>query len=96
MARVYIEMDENDVILYKELNAKPEIVLTWIHREIVKILKETKDIYGAIKDMDEEMIVKGLIETAIRKKEKRLENYEVNKKRAEERIKKTEKMENQR
>lgn len=90
--RIYIEMDENEAVLYKQIGAKPEIVLTWLHREIVKILRRTENIYGTLKDLDEELLAQAIIDTAGLKKAERLKNFEKNKVKAKDRKRKQDKI----
>ena len=64
----------------------------WVNKEIVKILEETENIYGVLSDLDEETLVEGLIETAIRTKDRREEQQRINEKEKQDNLRKKLKM----
>lgn len=90
--KIWVKIGENEAKSYKKIGADPGIVLWWVNKEIVKIIEETGNIYGVLRDLDEETLVEALIDTAIRKKEERIEQQRVNEKVIKEKMKKKEKL----
>ena len=90
--KIWVKIGENEQKLYKKIGADPGVVLWWVNKEIVKILEETENIYGVLNDLDEETLVEGLIETALKTKERRKEQQEINRHETKERDRKKEKM----
>lgn len=89
--KIRVFLTEKQQKLYKKIGADPGVVLWWVNKEIVKILLETENIYGVLNDLDEEKLVEALIDTAIRKKNKRKEvQAEERKRKAKEEARKKE------
>lgn len=89
--KTWVKIEEKEAKLYKKIGADPGVVLWWVNKEIVKILLETENIYGVLNDLDEEKLVEALIDTAIRKKNKRKEvQAEERKRKAKEEARKKE------
>ena len=87
MGRIYIEIDKNDAVLYKQMGISAEVVITWLHKEIVKVLRETENIYGCLDELDEDLVAEAIIHGCEVKKKNRLKEYEKNRKEIEERDK---------
>lgn len=90
--KIGIKMTKKQANLYKKLHADPEVILNWIHREIVKILENNNDVYGVINNLDEEDLAEWIILSAKLKKNKRLKIQADNKHKAEEDRKKKERL----
>jgi len=90
--KIWVKIGENEQKLYKKIGADPGVVLWWVNKEIVKILEETENIYGVLNDLDEETLVEGLIETAIRTKDRREEQQRINEKEKQDNLRKKLKM----
>ena len=90
--KIWVKIGENEQKLYKKIGADPGVVLWWVNKEIVKILEETENIYGVLSDLDEETLVEGLIETAIRTKDRREEQQRINEKEKQDNLRKKLKM----
>jgi hypothetical protein len=90
--KIWVKITEKEQKTYKKIGADPSIVLWWVNKEIVKILEETENIYGVLNDLDEETLVEGLIEAALKTKERRKEQQEINRHETKERDRKKEKM----
>lgn len=86
--KIWVKIGENEQKLYKKIGADPGVVLWWVNKEIVKILEETENIYGVLNDLDEETLVEGLIETAIRTKDRREEQQRINEKEKQDNLRK--------
>lgn len=59
--------------LYEKLGVDIETFLTWIHREVIKILENNLDPYGTINNLDEEDLAEWIIASAKLKKHERLQ-----------------------
>ena len=90
--KIWVKIGENEQKLYKKIGADPGVVLWWVNKKIVKILEETENIYGVLNDLDEETLVEGLIETAIRTKDRREEQQRINEKEKQDNLRKKLKM----
>ena len=90
--KIWVKITEKEQKTYKKIGADPTIVLWWVNKEIVKIIEETENIYGVLRNLDEETLVEGLIKTALKTKERRKEQQEINRNEAKERERKKEKM----
>ena len=90
--KIWVKIGENEQKMYKKIGADPGVVLWWVNKEIVKILEETENIYGVLNDLDEETLVEGLIETAIRTKDRREEQQRINEKEKQDNLRKKLKM----
>lgn len=90
--KIWVKIGENEQKMYKKIGADPGVVLWWVNKKIVKILEETENIYGVLNDLDEETLVEGLIETAIRTKDRREEQQRINEKEKQDNLRKKLKM----
>ena len=90
--KIWVKISEKEQKTYKKIGADPSIVLWWVNKEIVKIIEETENIYGVLNDLDEETLVEGLIETAIRTKDRREEQQRINEKEKQDNLRKKLKM----
>ena len=90
--KIWVKIGENEQKMYKKIGADPGVVLWWVNKEIVKILEETENIYGVLSGLDEETLVEGLIETAIRTKDRREEQQRINEKEKQDNLRKKLKM----
>lgn len=90
--KIWVKISEKEQKTYKKIGADPGVVLWWVNKKIVKILEETENIYGVLNDLDEETLVEGLIETAIRTKDRREEQQRINEKEKQDNLRKKLKM----
>lgn len=77
--KTWVKITKKQELLYKKLGADPEVVLSWIHKEICKILEENLDPYGTINNLDEEDLAEWIILSAKLKKNRRLKIQSDNK-----------------
>ncbi|MCC7569988.1 hypothetical protein KO465_01420 [Candidatus Micrarchaeota archaeon] len=90
--KIWVKITEKEQKTYKKIGADPTIVLWWVNKEIVKIIEETENIYGVLRNLDEETLVEGLIKAALKTKERRKEQQEINRHEAKERERRKKKM----
>lgn len=77
--KIRVFLGENEQKLYKKIGANPEVVLTWLNREVIKILEKSENIYGTLNNLDEDKVLEVLKEAVKQKKKERLEYMEINK-----------------
>jgi len=77
--KIGVVLTEKQRNLMKKIGADPQVVCGWLVKEICKVLEETENIYGALDELDEDIVAEAIIEGANLKKKKRLKEYERNK-----------------
>ena len=90
--KIRVFLTEKQQKLYKKIGANPEVVLTWLNRELVKLLEKSEDIYGELNKLDEELLVDALLEGMEVKHRERLEQEKINRAMKKERKRKQERM----
>lgn len=90
--KTWVVLSEKQEKLYQKIGVDPQVVLSWLNKEIFKLLEKTEDIYGELNNLDEDLLVEALIETANLKKADRIKQQENNRKEAEDRRRKREEL----
>lgn len=63
-----IVLTEKQRKIYKKFDVKPDVVLGWLNREVIKLLEKGEDIYGILNNLDEVNVAEVIMEAGTFKK----------------------------
>lgn len=90
--KIGVVFTEKQEKLYRKFGVDPEVVLSWLNREVVKLLETSENIYGILNDLDENLVLAALWESKELKRKGRLEQKEINRYEDKERERRKERM----
>lgn len=90
--KIGVVFTEKQEKLYRKFGVDPEVVLSWLNREVVKLLETSENIYGVLNDLDENLVLAALWESKELKRKGRLEQKEINRYEDKERERRKERM----